>query len=147
MRSLLAWLFLAGALPAQVQELSRQQRDSLQELRPKLAIAQRGSDVAAVRAVVAESLRVLGDQAGLPEVKDTYRQPSSSAPLFKSDRIAEAFGPYADHVEKVRWWKIGLDPTKLNHALRETATVARACLAAARAEPKLAARLLPIARE
>lgn len=147
MRPLLALIFFAAALQAQVQELSSVQRKALGELKPKLVSAQRGPDPAAVRSVVAESLKVLGEQAGLPEVKDVYRSPISAARLFAADRIAESFGPYADHIEKIRWWKVGLDPAKLNHALRETATVARACLAAARAEPQLAARLLPVARE
>ena len=147
MRLFLAVLLFAGALQAQVQELNSVQRKALGELKPKLVLAQRGNDPAAVRAVVAESLRILGDQAGLPEVKDVYRPPVVGAPLFSADRVAEAFGPYADHIEKIRWWKAGLDPAKLNHALRETATVTRACIAVARAEPKLAARLLPIARE
>lgn len=147
MRLLLAVLLFAGALQAQVQELSSVQRQALGELKPKLVLAQRGNDPAAVRAVVAESLRIFGDQAGLPEVKDVYRPPIAGAALFAADRVAEAFGPYADHIEKIRWWKTGLDPAKLNHALRETATVTRAYLAAARADPKLAARLLPIARE
>lgn len=137
----------AGALQAEVQVLGSVQRQELKDLKPKLIAAQRGQDPAAVRAVVAESWRVLGDQAGLPEVKDVYRTPVAGAQLFAADRVAEAFGPYADHIEKIRWWKVGLDSTKLNHALRETATITRACLAAARAEPKLAARLLPIARE
>ena len=147
MRLLLALILFVGALQAQMQELGSAQRKALGELKPKLVLAQRGNDLSAVRAVVAESLRIFGDQAGLPEVKDVYRAPVAGAPLFAADRVAESFGPYAEHIEKIRWWKTGLDPAKLNHALRETATVARACLAAARAEPKLAARLLPIARE
>lgn len=147
MRLLLAVLLFAGALQAQVPALSSAQRQALKDLKPRLISAQRGQDPAAVRAVVAESWRVLGDQTGLPEVKDVYRTPVAGAQLFACDRVAEAFGPYADHIEKIRWWKVGLDSTKLNHTLRETATVTRACLAAARAEPKLAARLLPIARE
>ena len=147
MRLLLALILFVGALQAQMQELGSAQRKALGELKPKLVLAQRGNDLSAVRAVVAESLRIFGDQAGLPEVKDVYRAPVAGAPLFAADRVAESFGPYAEHIEKIRWWKTGLDPAKLNHALRETATVARACLATARAEPKLAARLLPIARE
>ena len=147
MRLLLALILFVGALQAQMQELGSAQRKALGELKPKLVLAQRGNDLSAVRAVVAESLRIFGDQAGLPEVKDVYRAPVAGAQLFAADRVAESFGPYAEHIGKIRWWKTGLDPAKLNHALRETATVARACLAAARAEPKLAARLLPIARE
>ncbi len=147
MRLRLAVLLLAGTLSAQVQELSPAQRLALKDLTPRLAAAQQGPDPTAVRVVVADSLRILGEQAGLPEVQDVHRSPVAGAPLFAADRVAEVFSPYADHIEKIRWWKTGLDPAKLNHALRETATVARACLAAARAEPKLAARLLPIARE
>jgi hypothetical protein len=146
-RLLLALILFVGALQAQMQELGSAQRKALGELKPKLVLVQRGNDLSAVRAVVAESLRIFGDQAGLSEVKDVYRAPVAGAQLFAADRVAESFGPYAEHIEKIRWWKTGLDPAKLNHALRETATVARACLAAARAEPKLAARLLPIARE
>jgi len=146
-RLLLALILFVGALQAQTQELNSAQRQALKDLKPRLVSAQRGNDPAAVRAIVAGSLRIFGDQAGLPEVKDVYRPPFAGAPLFSPGRIAEAFVPYADHMEKIRWWKAGFDPAKLNHALRETATVARACLAVARAEPKLAARLLPIARE
>ena len=147
MRLLLAVLVCTGILEAQVQELSSAQRQALKDLKPRLGLAQHGPDPSAVRAVVAESLRILGDQTGLPEVKDVYRSPVAGAQFFTANRVAEAFGPYADHIEKIRWWKVGLDPAKLNHALRETATITRACLAVARAEPKLAVRLLPIARE
>jgi hypothetical protein len=147
MRMLLVVLVGATALQAQEQALSSAQRQALKELRSRLVTTQHGQDPAAVRAVVAESLRILGDQAGLPEVKDAHRSPIAGGVLFSADRVAEAFGPYADHIEKIRWWKVGLNSTKLNHALRETATITRACLAAARAEPKLAGRLLPIARE
>ena len=146
MRALLALLLFTEALLAQVQDLSSAQRQALKDLKPRLLAAQRGQDPGAVRAVVAESVRVLGDQAGLPEVADAHRSPAA-AELFATGRVAVAFGPYADHIEKIRWWRVGLDPTKLNHGLRETATVTRACLAASRADPNLAVRLLPIARE
>jgi len=146
-RSLLALIIFVGVLPAQVQELNSVQRKALAELKPKLVLALRGSDPAAVSSVVMEAQQVLGAQAGLPEVPDVHRSPVVGSKLFTAGRVAESFGPYADHIEKIRWWRVGLDPTRLNHALREPATIIRACLAASRAEPRLAGRLLPIARE
>jgi hypothetical protein len=50
-------------------------------------------------------------------------------------------------IETLRWWKIGLDPTKLDRALREPASVLSGNVAAYRAKLQGAERSLAIAQE
>ncbi len=87
----------------------------------------------AIRAQVADLRQKLGDRAGVPE------EPDQVVAIPKQGRWltpAEARGGFAralPKLEQIRWWRIGLDPTKLTHALREPAAVVSGAAAAARA--------------
>lgn len=96
--------------------------------------AVRREDPEAIRAAVAELRSSLGDKAGEPEVPDTYLEiPAGGAPLTQSE-ARRGFAAKFQSLEKLCWWKPGLDPTKLTHALREPASMLGGCAAALRAK-------------
>ncbi len=105
------------------------------------------SERSAIRTEVAAYRKKQGDKAGVPEVADKF------LPIPKNGRWltpAEAQGAFArmhGKLEQVRWWKIGLDPTKLAHALREPAAIVSGCVRAVRAGLEGAPRSLAYARE
>ncbi len=105
------------------------------------------SERSAIRTEVAAYRKKQGDKAGVPEVADKF------LPIPKNGRWltpAEAQGAFAKmhgKLEQVRWWKIGLDPTKLAHALREPAAIVSGCVRAVRAGLEGAPRSLAYARE
>ena len=99
----------------------------------KLAEAMRLKDETAVRKLAAESVAVLGNLAGVPEVADQYRQaPEQVEPLTKAEAQA-GFEKILQFVQKNKWWRIGLDPAKTEHLPREVATCMMGCLAGCRA--------------
>ena len=90
---------------------------------------------------------MLGDQAGIPEIADQFREVSKNAKPLTPKEFPTAFDPYIEFIEKQKWWKIGLDPTKTNHMPRELATIIDGCLAARSVNEANAERLLKIAKE
>lgn len=141
---LLGGLTLLAQPPAQ---LDRATQARLQELTRRLSDAQRAEDELAVRELAGAAVAVLGEQAGLPEVADEFRPVPQGAHGLQPDEIATAFDPAVPYIERQRWWRIGLDPTQTNHALREVATVIEGCVAAAEASPLQADKLLSLARD
>ncbi len=101
----------------------------------------------AIRQQVAEMRQKLGDKAGLPEVADAYTPIPKDARWLTPEEAQSAFARSHAKLEKLRWWKIGLDPTKTEQALREPAAVVSGCLAAVRAKLDGADRSLALARE
>jgi len=105
------------------------------------------AELTTIRTEVAVYRKKLGDKAGVPEVADKF------LPIPKNGRWltpAEAQGAFAKmhgKLEEVRWWKIGLDPAKLEHALREPAAIASGCVRAFNAGLDGAPRSLAYARE
>ena len=105
------------------------------------------AELVAIRQRVVEATRQLGDQAGVPEEADTFlRIPAKGRWLTPAEAKA-GFAKAPAMIEKVRWWKIGLDPAKLQHALREPASVVSGGALAALAGLDGAARSLELARE
>ena len=78
-------------------------------------------------------VELLGDQAGVPEAADESRPVPKDAKPLAADELASAFDAQLATIGRQKWWKIDLDPTKTNHALREVAAVVDGCLAARRA--------------
>ncbi len=103
-------------------------------------------DLAAIQAAVASAREKLGDRAGVPEVPDRFIAIPREAAWLTPAEARRAFAPALPRLEKLRWWRIGLDPTKLTHALREPAAVVAGLAAAHRAGLDGADRALPIAR-
>lgn len=134
-------------VPAQEPPRPRKEtQPSLKKLRVELAAAQKAEDEAEVKRLAKQAIEVLGEQAGVPEIADQYREvPQHAQPLTASE-LPTAFDPYIDFIEKHQWWKVGLDPTKTNHLPRELATIIEGSLAARSVNEAHAERLLQIAK-
>lgn len=91
------------------------------------------AELAAIRQRVAELKRKLGDQAGMPEAPDQFQAIPKDARWLSSAETKAGFQRLAAAVAQRRWWNIGLDPTRLEHALREPAAVVSGCVALHRA--------------
>ena len=122
-------------------------QDKLRRLTVELAAAQKSEDEAGVRRLAKKAIETSGDQAGLPEVADTFRSVPKSAKPLPPKELPNAFDPYIEFIEGRKWWKVGLDPTKTSHLPRELATIIEGCLAARSVNEANAERLLKIAKE
>jgi hypothetical protein len=105
------------------------------------------AELATTRQKVAEVLRVLGDRAGIPETPDKFQTVPKNARWLTAEEAQSAFAKANTKLEKIRWWKVGLDPTMLAHAMREPAAVIAGCVAAHRAGLDDAEHSLAIAKE
>lgn len=83
-------------------------------------------------AQLTEKLRdVLAEKAGVPEVPDESRPvPLLSRPWTATETRA-AWPTIRAYIQRNKWWRLDIEPTQCNHALREVATVIEACVAAA----------------
>lgn len=140
-----AVVHVARAVPSSTSSLHASPRDALAS-----ALAREDAD--AIRITVADINRQLGTKAGKPDVPDPVLPIPAKATWLSAAEVAPGFRPLHAQIEKIRWWKIGLDPTKLGHALREPAAVILgnvAVVAAQRRGANLqgAERSLAIARE
>jgi hypothetical protein len=121
--------------------------DAAQALHERLGRALADEDAAAVHAAVADINRHLGATAGVPETPDVYASIPKTATWLTAGEASRGFEPSFRKLEKLRWWKIGLDPTTLGHPLREPATVLSGNVAACRAKLDGADRSLAFAKE
>ncbi|MDX2035715.1 MAG: hypothetical protein SFX72_03605 [Isosphaeraceae bacterium] len=113
----------------------------------RLADAQLRRDRIEVEKIAREAIALLGDQAGLPETADRPLEiPRDSQPL-ETLELRRSFRPYLDRLEREKWWRKGLDPTKTNHAAREAAAVIEGCLGAAEVDDEIRDRCLALARD
>jgi hypothetical protein len=134
-------------LHAQQPKQDQVSQQALKQTARKLAEAMRSKDESAVRKLAAESVVLLGNLAGVPEVADEYRQaPQQVEPLTKAEAQA-GFEKILQFVQKNKWWRIGLDPTRTEHLPREVATCMTGCLAGCRANAPNADALLKEATE
>jgi hypothetical protein len=132
---------------AQQPTLDQTAQQAQRQAAQKLAEAMRSKDQSAVRKLAAESAVMLGNLAGVPEVPDEYQQaPKEVEPLTKAEAQA-GFRKILQFVQKNKWWRIGLDPTKTEHLPREVATCMMGCLAGCRANAPNADVLLKEATE
>jgi hypothetical protein len=142
-------LFVLAAGRAAAQDVARPDgptREALRGLVPELARAMVAGDEAEVRRLAGRARDALGDQAGLPEVADPAGAVPEGATPLRPEELAGAFGPYLDRLERGRWWRIGLDPTRTPHLARELASVIAGCLAARRVPGTDGDRALALAR-
>lgn len=115
-------------------------------LRSQLAKALATEDLPQVRRVVAEWRTQLGGKAGDPEVPDQFVPIRDTAQLDRKE-ARDAFLRYNDEAARDPWWKPGLDPTHLAHALREPAGLAVGAVNAAAAGLNGSERSLALARQ
>lgn len=113
-----------------------------------LPAAEPGStELAAVGKLVAEAKNKLGDRAGVPEVEDKFLAIPRNGSWMTPVEAREAIDRAPAKLEKLRWWKPGLDPSKLTHALREPAAVIGWGVQVHRAGADRKGRALALARE
>ncbi len=104
-------------------------------------------DLPAVRAAVADARKILGDKAGVPETPDKYSPVAKGGTWLTKDEVQNGFTAHFSELEKLRWWRIGLDPTKLTRPLRDPASVLSGNIAACRAKLNAADQSLAMARD
>lgn len=104
-------------------------------------------DLPAVRTAVADVRRILGDKAGVPETADKYSSVPEGGSWLSAAEVQGGFTRHFSELEKLRWWRIGLDPTKLSRPLRDPASVLAGNLAACRAKLDGADQSLAMARD
>lgn len=115
--------------------------------REQLAEALARENLAAVQNAVAAALEALGDQAGVPEVADSFLTIPKDGTWLTSEEARRGFERFHAEVERARWWEVGLDPSKLTHALREPAAVVSGGATAYRAGLTGAEHSLELARD
>lgn len=107
-------------------------RLELKQTTQKLAEAMIKKDEAAVRQLAVKSASLLGELAGVPEFPDEFLQsPNVVEPLTKAEADV-GFEKILQFIQRKKWWRIGLDPTKVEHLPREVATCMSGCLAGCR---------------
>ena len=118
-----------------------------QPVNPKLALekALLAEDLQAVQSAVEAGRIFLGNKVGEPEVPDQYRPVPKHAVLLTRAEAQLGFTAHFMKLEKLSWWKIGLDPTKLSQPLRAPASVLVGNVAAVRAKLDGAEQSLAIA--
>lgn len=149
-RALLACSLLAAAAGAGLAErVRRQPREDprLDEARAALARALAGRDLAAVRSAVASNRAALGALAGEPEVADEARAVPAEGGWLAPAEARGLLAGQLERLEGLRWWRVGLDPTRLERPLREAASVVACGATARRAGLDGAARALTLAEE
>jgi acetyl esterase/lipase len=134
---LVFFAFLTGVLSAQ----------SDREYPRELAAALQHEDLDSVTRIVQLARVKLGDQAGVPEVPDEYRAIPATSERLSSAEVANELSKALTQIERRRWWKVGLDPTKLEHALREPAAMIGCCLCLYRTNTESSDKAMQFARE
>jgi hypothetical protein len=105
-------------------------------------------DSAAVESLVAQERVRLGDQAGVPEVADTYQPVPPDTAWIDPARARRGFTPHFDRLLKMAaGWKPGIDPSRMTEPLRAPASVISGCLAVAKAGLEGGADALNLAGE
>lgn len=147
-RRFLCTLFLGMAsLASSATGVFAQEPPQPRDVRAALAQALERQDAAAIRQAVEAANQLLGDKAGVPETPDQYVPLPKMGRWLTAEEAAPGFEPWFAKLEKLRWWKIGLDPTKLGQPLREPAAVVSGNVAACRAKLRGAERSLALAKE
>jgi hypothetical protein len=117
------------------------------DLRAALAAALKAEDPAAIHTTVAAAVHFLGDRAGEPEVADRYTPAPADARWLMPAEAQSGFVPHFERLEKLVWWRVGLDPTRLTQPLRAPASILAGGVTAARAQLDGAERSLALAKD
>lgn len=83
----------------------------------------------------------------MPEVEDKYFAVPNSGRWLTRAEVQPGFTPQLAQLEKLIWWRVGLDPTTLTQPLRAPASVLSGCVAVCRAKLDGAERSLAIAKD
>lgn len=104
-------------------------------------------DLTAVREAAAAVRRALGDMAGVPEVEDKFQPVPKGGKSLSPAEAQPGFTPHAAPLEKLIWWRAGLDPARLTQPLRAPASLLSGCVAVCRAKLDGAERALVLAND
>ncbi len=118
-----------------------------QRIPPNLANALADNNLEGIRAAVAEARKMLGEKAGEPEEADKFRPVPMEAKIFSHVEAQSGFTLQFATLEKIRWWKIGVDPTTLTAPLRGPASIIVGNVAAVRGQLDGAERSLSMAKD
>jgi hypothetical protein len=92
---------------------------TVQEQRAALAEALLKQDPYEIKNAAAVINESIGKKQGVPETPDQYtRIPFDASMLSKAEAIGSMPAMVA-YIAQHRWWRIGIDPTKLSSPLRE----------------------------
>jgi hypothetical protein len=123
MKPLLFCIFFALTLHLHAQTREQDLLDAL-----------KGADQSLIQAIISQELTRLGDQAGVPEVADTYQFVPVDTAWMDSSLARRGFTPHFERLRRMTSvWKPGIDPTRMTQALRAPAAVISGCVAIARA--------------
>lgn len=120
---------------------------SKQVLTAALQAALAKEDLTAVREAAAAARRALGDQAGVPEVADKFQPVPKGGKWLSPAEAQPGFTPHAAPLEKLIWWRVGLDPARLTQPLRAPASLLSGCVTVCRAKLDGAERALVLAND
>ena len=91
-------------------------------------------DLQAIHDIVSAERVALGNKAGIPETADEFRPVPKDAKMLTPQEAQRGFTPFFGRLEKMRWWKVGIDPTHLTSPLRGVGSVITGNVAAVRAK-------------
>ncbi|MBL9162326.1 MAG: hypothetical protein JNL18_06335 [Planctomycetaceae bacterium] len=79
---------------------SRDTQASLKKIGNELAAAQKAEDEREVQRLAKKAIEALGDQAGMPEIADQFREVPKTAKPLTPEELPNAFDRYIDFIEK-----------------------------------------------
>jgi hypothetical protein len=106
--------------------------ETMQEQRAALAEALAKQDPYEIKSAVAAIHERIGKKQGVPETPDQYTRIPFDTPLLSKAEAIGSMGAMATYIAQHRWWRIGIDPTKLSSPLREPASAIIGLLAFSR---------------
>jgi len=114
---------VSQVMAQEVAKLDRATQYKLKIIVASMSDAMEAENEAEVREQFERAIELMGDQAGLPESPDEYQPVPENTRSLDADELPKAFDAYIPYIERQNWWRIGLDPSKTNHSLREVASV------------------------
>jgi len=138
---------VSQVMAQEVAKFDRATQYKLKIIVASMSDAMEAENEAEVREQFERAIELMGDQAGLPESPDEYQPVPENTRSLDADELPKAFDAYIPYIERQNWWRIGLDPSKTNHSLREVASVIKGCLAASRISATNSEKLFSIAVE
>jgi hypothetical protein len=91
-------------------------------------------DLDAIKAAVKQGVDQLGERAGVPEVPDEFKPVPATARILSAEEASQAMSKSMARLDQIKFWQIGLDPTRLTAPLRAPASVVAGMVAAHRGQ-------------
>jgi hypothetical protein len=105
---------------------------TVQDQRTALREALARQDLIEIHNAVAVINERFGTKQGVPETPDQFTRIPFNAPLLAKVEAVASMPAIAAYIARHRWWRIGLDPTKMSRPLREPASAIIGLLAFSR---------------